>query len=249
MLPLRGAGVLDEQQRTKALSPPRGSQGNTTNMPYLQQPTPRLQPGAGQTPVPRTSSGVRPAVPMRPEVPGLHARPYTPMPVTAAAQPPAQPAAPQAQNPLAGLGERIAQWLQQPSGFNAPEVMRTRDLLKRKLKSDIDVDAAKRGVGFGTAPTAIYGNEMGKIDTELLTRMAQTQGSDLAAAVSAGQRFGEAGQQGTLARLGMAIQAAGLGEQGQPNINQLLMSLAGMGMAPGASVDPNVMALLGQLFG
>lgn len=188
-----------------------------------------------------------------------------PPPAVNVAQPPAPAALPQLGGnplipqgtqavPLAGLGGLLERRLASPTRFDLPAVQQAFKFLGGELErkgeeaaSRADVEAARRGVFFGTPGLTLreearrpFQEALGGLGTNLLLEQARTGGQDVSQAIADAMRFGETGLQAEQFAAQLGLRAADLGFQGAPDINQMTGALAGMPLPGGG--DPNAIA-------
>jgi hypothetical protein len=169
---------------------------------------------------------------------------------------------------LGDLGSLIERWMAQPGQFGQPEIQGIRSALgqereeaRRGAGARINADAARRGVFHSTIPALsqlgvekeLAGQEA-MADAQLLSQAAQSRERGLQSSIGMGMDFMNQGQQNAiqqaLATGQLGNMMMGQGTQGAPNMNSGLAALMQMG-GGGAQglMDPNLMAMLGNLFG
>lgn len=164
---------------------------------------------------------------------------------------------------LGNLGALIERQLAQPGAYGLDEVQRTKEYLAGEREAQrktgvagINADAARRGVFHSTMPVTSIGDLDAELmrasaleDVALQEKVAMSQQQGLQAAMQNAFGFLDRSQQGQQGLGQLGALAAQLGFQGAPDMNQATTNFLGLPGGQGGSVDPGVMAQLGQLLG
>lgn len=160
--------------------------------------------------------------------------------------------------PLSALGGLLERWLAQPSRFDLPAVRDAFKFLSSELErqgeraaSAADIEAAKRGVFFGTPGLSLresarepFRRASGDLATSLLLEQARTGGQDFARAIDQAMRFGENALRSEQFLAQLALQMLGLGFGGSPDISTLSTALGGLPLpSSGSNSDAILQAL------
>lgn len=166
--------------------------------------------------------------------------------------------------PLGALGGLLERWLAQPSRFDLPAVRDAFKFLSSELErqgeraaSAADIEAAKRGVFFGTPGLSLresvrepFRRAAGDLATNVLLEQARTGGQDFARAIDQAMRFGENALRSEQFLSQLALQMLGLGFGGSPDIGTLSTALGGLPFPSSNNSDAILQALrsLGMMF-
>jgi hypothetical protein len=219
-------------------------------------PPPVTQPPATPPSVlPPTQPPVTPPL-TPPTAPPPGTPPVTPPPVV---PPTGDPAT--AQSPFGDLGKLVEEAYRQPSRYDAEEAKKTYEFLKGDLErqrdlglSDVDADAASRGVFFGSPAVSgrtnvreRFNRGLGELATNVSREQATTAAGDRSSAFGDAFSFLRDAREGEGMDLRIAELAGNLGNQGGLDLGSVLNSYGQMPTPEfGGGVD---WTSLGALFG
>lgn len=161
---------------------------------------------------------------------------------------PSIPGAPNQPIPLRELGALLERQLGNPSRFDPDLLRRMHESDRDAITSDVNLDAAKRGMYYSTSPNDMLTDRLSQADLQREVAVAGSYGDDIQRAIGNAMQFGQLGQQGDLNEAQILAMLGQLGFQGEPTIPGSIDQLGGQLPFPqGGGTNDALMQILGML--